>query len=217
MIEFKNATKRYGSRLVLDQLNLSVAGGEWLWITGASGAGKTTLIHSLIGAVELTEGEIWVDRYNITRFNRKALQEYRRHIGIVFQDYKLLPKKTVYENVAFAMEVCGYSEAQIQKRVIEVLETVGLAEARHHFPAMLSGGEKQRVAIARALIHEPRLLIADEPTGNLDPKSSAEIVDLFQKLNIQGVTVLFATHNYNLLQQVSARRIRIEAGKVAES
>jgi cell division transport system ATP-binding protein len=217
MIEFKNATKRYGSRLVLDQLNLSVAGGEWLWITGASGAGKTTLIHSLIGAVELTEGEIWVDRYNITRFNRKALQEYRRHIGIVFQDYKLLPKKTVYENVAFAMEVCGYSESQIQKRVPEVLETVGLAEARHHFPAMLSGGEKQRVAIARALIHEPRLLIADEPTGNLDPKSSGEIVDLFQKLNIQGVTVLFATHNYNLLQQVSARRIRIENGKVAES
>ena len=217
MIEFKNATKRYGSRLVLDQLNLSVAGGEWLWITGASGAGKTTLIHSLIGAVELTEGEIWVDRYNITRFNRKALQEYRRHIGIVFQDYKLLQKKTVYENVAFAMEVCGYSEAQIQKRVPEVLETVGLAEALRHFPAMLSGGEKQRVAIARALIHEPRLLIADEPTGNLDPKSSAEIVDLFQKLNIQGVTVLFATHNYNLLQQVSARRIRIENGKVAES
>jgi cell division transport system ATP-binding protein len=217
MIEFKNATKRYGSRLVLDQLNLSVAGGEWLWITGVSGAGKTTLIHSLIGAVELTEGEIWVDRYNITRFNPKALQEYRRHIGIVFQDYKLLPKKTVYENVAFAMEVCGYSESQIQKRVPEVLETVGLAEARHHFPAMLSGGEKQRTAIARALIHEPRLLIADEPTGNLDPKSSGEIVDLFQKLNIQGVTVLFATHNYNLLQQVSARRIRIENGKVAES
>lgn len=217
MIEFKNATKRYGSRLVLDQLNLSVAGGEWLWITGASGAGKTTLIHSLIGAVGLTDGEIWVDRYNVTRFNRKALQEYRRHIGIVFQDYKLLSKKTVYENVAFAMEVCGYSESQIQKRVPEVLETVGLAEARHHFPAMLSGGEKQRVAIARALIHEPRLLIADEPTGNLDPKSSAEIVDLFQKLNIQGVTVLFATHNYNLLQQVSARRIRIENGKVAES
>ncbi len=217
MIEFKNATKRYGSRLVLDQLNLSVAGGEWLWITGVSGAGKTTLIHSLIGAVALTEGEIWVDRYNITRFNRKALQEYRRHIGIVFQDYKLLPKKTVYENVAFAMEVCGYSESQIQKRVPEVLETVGLAEARHHFPAMLSGGEKQRTAIARALIHEPRLLIADEPTGNLDPKSSGEIVDLFQKLNIQGVTILFATHNYNLLQQVSARRIRIENGKVAES
>ncbi|MBT4632349.1 ATP-binding cassette domain-containing protein [Candidatus Peregrinibacteria bacterium] len=214
MIEFKNATKQYGERLVLDNVNLQIQGGDWVWLMGPSGSGKTTLVLSLIGAVSLTHGNIIVDRYDLTKFNQKALQEYRRRLGIVFQDYKLLPKKTAYENVAFAMEACGYSEDQIKKRVDEVLEKVGLAAARHHFPHMLSGGEKQRVAIARALIHEPRLLIADEPTGNLDPKTAAGIVDLFQKLNIEGVTVIFATHNGNLLRQVNGKVLYVEEGKI---
>lgn len=214
MIEFKNATKQYGDRLVLDNLNLSIQGGDWLWLTGPSGAGKTTLIHSLMGATRLTHGAIFVDGYNITAFNRLALQEYRRKLGIVFQDFKLLPKMTAYENVAFAMEVCGYSEEEIERRVIEVLEKVGLADARHHFPHMLSGGEKQRVAIARALIHEPKLIIADEPTGNLDPQTAAGIVDLFQKLHVEGATVILATHNHNLLRQVNQPRINMEAGRI---
>ncbi len=214
MIEFKNATKQYGERLVLDSLNLKIQGGDWLWLTGSSGAGKTTLVLALMGAIKLTHGEIFVDGYNITQFNHMAMQEYRRKLGIVFQDYKLLPKMTAYENVAFAMEVCGYSDEQIERRVIEVLEKVGLADARHHFPHMLSGGEKQRVAIARALIHEPRLIIADEPTGNLDPKTAAGIVDLFQKLNVEGATVIFATHNYNLLRQVDKPEIKIEEGRI---
>ena len=216
MIEFKNATKKYGERFVLDNVNLTIQGGAWVWLTGSSGAGKTTLIHALIGAIELTEGDVLVDGYAVNRFDAPALQEYRRKLGIVFQDYKLLPKKTVYENVAFAMEVCGYSEKQIAERVPEVLAKVGLADARHHFPHMLSGGEKQRCAIARALIHEPRLIIADEPTGNLDPTAAEGIVELFLKLHVEGATVIFATHNLNLLDRYKKDRIHIEGGKVTE-
>lgn len=217
MIEFKNATKKYGERFVLDNVSLSIQGGAWVWLTGASGAGKTTLIHALIGAIELTEGEVLVDGYAINKLDTAALQEYRRKLGIVFQDYKLLPNKTVFENVAFAMEVCGYSDKQITQRVPEVLATVGLEDARHHFPHMLSGGEKQRCAIARALIHEPRLIIADEPTGNLDPQTAEEIVELLLKLHIEGATVIFATHNLSLIDRYKKQRIHVEEGKVVES
>lgn len=216
MIEFKNATKRYGERLVLDNISLQIKGGDWVWLMGTSGAGKTTLIHALIGAVELSEGGVLVDHYDISKFNHLALQEYRRKLGIVFQDYKLLQKKTAYENVAFAMEVCGYSDKQIAKRVPEVLMKVGLAEARHHFPYMLSGGERQRVAIARALIHEPNLIIADEPTGNLDPQTAKEIILLLQRLNVEGATVIIATHNHSLLNIVKGRELRIEEGQLLE-
>lgn len=212
MIEFRNATKKFGNHVVINDINLQINGGEWVSLIGHSGAGKTTIVHSLIGAIRLTSGEIFVDGYNITKFNRLALQEYRRKIGIVFQDYKLLPKKTAYENIAFAMEVCGYSDAQIEKRVPEVLDQVGLSTARHHFPYMLSGGEKQRVAIARALIHEPRLIIADEPTGNLDPDTANEIVTIFEKLNIEGVTVVFATHNKHLVNRLRKRVVELRDG-----
>lgn len=214
VIEFKNATKKYGDRFVLDNVNVTIQGGSWTWLTGASGAGKTTLIHALIGALRLTEGEVKVDGYTVSHLTPAALQEYRRKLGIVFQDYKLLPNKTVFENVAFAMEVCDYSDRQIAERVPEVLAKVGLEDARHHFPHMLSGGEKQRCAIARALIHEPRLLIADEPTGNLDPETAEGIVELFLKLHIEGVTVIFATHNLSLLERYKKQRIHIEGGKV---
>lgn len=214
MIEFKNATKKFGNRVVINNVNLQINGGEWVSLIGHSGAGKTTMVHSLIGAITLSSGEISVDGYNITKFNRLALQEYRRKIGIVFQDYKLLPKKTAYENIAFAMEVCGYSDQQIEKRVPEVLEQVGLSTARHHFPYMLSGGEKQRVAIARALIHEPRLIIADEPTGNLDPDTANEIVAIFEKLNIEGVTIIFATHNKHLVDRLRRRVVEIRDGQI---
>ena len=201
---------------MLDSVSLCIQGGDFVWLTGASGAGKTTLIHSLIGAIRLSNGDILVDGYSISRFTPKALQEYRRKIGIVFQDYKLLPQKTVHENVAFAMEVCGYGEKQIKERVDEVLEKVGLTSARHHFPRMLSGGEKQRVAIARALIHRPRLIIADEPTGNLDPESASGIVEILHKLNLEGATVIFATHNYHLLEKVHGKHIKMAAGKLVD-
>ena len=216
MIEFRNATKKYGDRLVLDSVNFKIQGGDWLWLTGASGAGKTTLVHALIGAIKLTYGEIFVDGYNVTKFNRLALQEYRPKLGIVFQDYKLLPKKTVYENVSFAMEVCGYTERQIADRVPAVLEKVGLGAARHHFPHQLSGGEKQRAAIARALIHEPRLIIADEPTGNLDPETALGILNLFHKLHVEGATIIFATHNTDLVSRIKKRSIKVEEGRVME-
>ncbi len=216
MIEFKNATKKYGDHLVLDHVDLSIQGGTWTWLTGASGAGKTTLIQALIGAVRLTEGDIFVDGYNVTQFDSRALQEYRRKLGIVFQDYKLLPRKTVYENVAFAMEVCGYSDHHISQKVPELLEKVGLADARRHFPSMLSGGERQRCAIARALIHEPRLLIADEPTGNLDPDTAETIVTLFRRLHVEGATVIFATHNYGLLESMpKAKVVKVERGRAS--
>ena len=214
MIEFKSVSKSYGNSKVLQDISLEIEGGEWLWLTGASGAGKTSLVHALIGATKITKGQILVDGYDVTSFNQLALQEYRRKIGVVFQDYKLLPKKTAFENVAFAMEVCGYTERRIKHRVEELLKLVGLEHAKHHFPHMLSGGEKQRVAIARALIHRPKLIIADEPTGNLDPKTANEIVDLFQKLHVDGATVIFATHNHHLLDRIKQRVVSIEGGRV---
>ncbi len=217
MIEFKNATKRYANRAVLDHLDLQIQGGEWVWLTGASGAGKSTLLHALLGAVTLTSGEITVDNYAITRFSRRALQEYRRHIGVVFQDYQLLSKKTVYENVAFAMEVCGFSPKAIAQKTRDLLETVGLWDARHHFPATLSGGEKQRVAIARALIHEPRLILADEPTGNLDESATRGIISLFRRLHVNGATVVIATHDKSLLREVPGRHIHLSEGKVSHA
>ncbi len=218
MIEFRNFSKRYGKTSVLSGVNLQIPGGSWVWVLGSSGAGKTTLIHALIGALAPSSGEVFVDDYDLSRFNKAALQEYRRKIGVVFQDYKLLPTKTAQENVAYAMQVCGFDEREIEARVADLLEKVGLSHARHHFPHMLSGGEKQRVSIARALIHQPKLIIADEPTGNLDPESAEDIVNLLYRLNLEGVTVIFATHNHQLLQQVpGARTLVVEAGQVIEA
>jgi cell division transport system ATP-binding protein len=216
VIEFKNATKRYGERIVLDHVNAQINGGDWIWLTGASGAGKTTLVLTLLGATNLSSGDILVDGYKISSLNRRALQEFRRHIGTVFQDYQLLPRKTVFENVAFAMEVCGFTPTQIPAKVRDVLETVGLWDSRHHFPNMLSGGEKQRVAIARALIHEPKLIIADEPTGNLDHDSAHGILSLFRRLHIQGSTIIVATHNTDLIPSVPGRHLHISGGALLE-
>lgn len=213
MILFKNVNKKYGKKHVLQTLNLEIQGGEWVWLIGESGAGKSTLIHALIGDVQVDSGLISVDSYDITQFTQTALQEYRRKIGIVFQDYKLLSKMTVFENLEFAMDVCGYNQSEITKRIPVLLEKVGLSDAKNHFPYMLSGGEKQRVAIARALIHEPKLIIADEPTGNLDPKSADEIVELFRKLHINGTTVIFATHNPYLIEQMPSRIVQIKNGQ----
>lgn len=214
MIVFENVTKKYGEKVVLDKINLSIEGGEFVSLVGPSGAGKTTLILALIGAEKIDKGSITVDGYEITAFKPAALQYYRRKIGVVFQDYRLLPKKTVWENVAFALEVCGASGEEIKKRVAEVLELTSLLEHQGKFPAQLSGGEGQRTAIARALIHNPRLLLADEPTGNLDPNHARQVIELLLEINRRGATVLLTTHNRDLVDYLKRRVVSLDQGRI---
>lgn len=214
MIIFENVTRRYGKTTVLDRINFSIEAGEFVCLIGPSGAGKSTLIHALIGAENIQHGSISVDGYVINKLKADALQYYRRRLGVVFQDCKLLPKKNVYENVAFAMEVCGYGNLDIKKRVNEALALTGLQEHKRHFPQQLSGGQCQKVSIARALVHNPSLIVADEPTGNLDPQAAHEIINLLLKLNHDGITVLLATHNPVLVNHVRRRVIKLENGRV---
>lgn len=214
MINFENVSKKYGKNTVLDKVSLEIHPGEFVSIIGASGAGKSTLIYSLIGAEKINSGKISVDGFIINELKEREMQFYRRRIGVVFQDYKLLAQKTVYENVAFALEVCGYEKEEIKKRVPEVLEIVGLSKRGKHFPNQLSGGEKQRTAIARALVHNPSLIVADEPTGNLDPITAHEIIELLRKINKSGTTVILTTHNKEIVDNIKQRVISLKEGKV---
>jgi len=214
MIVFENATKRYGSHTVLDRVNCEIGGGEFVSVVGPSGAGKTTFVNLLTGAIFPTEGIVSVDNYIINELDEITRALYLRKVGVIFQDYKLLPKKTVYENIAFALEVCGDPNHLIRKRVNEVIEIVGLTHRRNAFPTKLSGGECQRTALARALVHEPALIIGDEPTGNLDPDSGAEIIDLLLDINRAGATVILATHDRETVDRIRKRVIRIERGKL---
>lgn len=214
MIRFKNVLKKYGRRPVLDQINLAIEGGEFVTIVGPSGAGKSTLIYALLGASPIEKGSIEVDGNVVNQMDSRTLQKYRRKIGIVFQDDKLLPQKTVYENVAFAMEVCGSTPEQIKKRVPEVLEKVGFTGNSHAFPRQLSGGEKQKIAFARAIVHNPPLIIADEPTGNLDPQATREIIQLLLKFHKDGATVILATHDHEMVNLINRRVILLSHGKV---
>lgn len=214
MILIHKVTKQYGDHKVLDDVSFSIEGGEFVSITGPSGAGKTTLIYALIGAEKIDSGDIRVDDYIVNRLRNSEVQDYRRKIGIVFQDYKLLPKKTVFENVAFALEVAGYSENFINERTRDVLKITGLEDQRNHFPRQLSGGEKQRTAIARAIVHAPELLFADEPTGNLDPENTVALAKLLERINKSGTTVVLATHNKDVVNTVRRRVIKLDNGKV---
>lgn len=214
MIQFTNVTKRYGKVTVLDGVTFTIQKGEFVCIVGPSGAGKTTLIHALLGAERLTEGEVKLDDFNVTRATSQDLQTYRRRIGVVFQDYKLLPRKTVFENIAFALEVCGYEKSTIQHKVVEVMQKTGLEHLRNHYPRQLSGGEKQRASIARALVHAPEILIADEPTGNLDDENAKNIIDLLHKINEEGATVILATHDKSIVNAIKKRVIKLEEGRV---
>ena len=214
MIVFDNVSKQYGTRKILDNISLSVKPKEFVSIVGPSGAGKSTLIYTLIGAERINQGNILVDDYKVNVMSERALQLYRRKLGIVFQDYKLLPRKSVYENVAFALEATGSPQNFIDKKVNEVLETVGLIDVRDQFPYQLSGGEQQRAAIARALVHSPKLLVADEPTGNLDPKATDDVLKLLLKINKSGSTVLLATHDKHIVDTLQGRVVRLEDGKI---
>lgn len=215
MISFHNVTKKYGSHLVLDGVSFNIENNEFVVLTGASGVGKSTVIALLIGAVKPTHGSVEVDGMQVSDMDPKTLQLYRRKIGVVYQDYKLLDKKTVFENVAFAMEVCNEPDSLIHERVPQVLEKVGLLHFQDQFPDQLSGGEKQRLAIARALVHHPRLIIADEPTGNLDEGNVKGIVHLLINLHREGATVLLTTHDPLVRELVQGRGLKLEDGKIS--
>jgi len=214
MIQFEKVTKRYGKNIVLDNVSFEIPKGDFVCIVGPSGAGKTTLIHALLGAEHLSDGDVKVGDFNVTRASASELQNYRRKVGVVFQDYKLLPRKTVFENIAFALEVCGYEKSTIQQKVVDAMQRTGLETLRNHYPRQLSGGEKQRVSIARALIHAPQILIADEPTGNLDEDNSRNIIDLLHKINADGATVILATHDKSIINAIKKRVIKLEQGKI---
>ncbi|MEK7166877.1 MAG: cell division ATP-binding protein FtsE [Patescibacteria group bacterium] len=212
MIIFQNVTKTYSNLTALKNINLHIEPGEFVTIVGQSGAGKTTLIKLLIAEEKITEGEIIIGGWNITNISDQEIPTLRRQIGVVFQDFKLLPKKTVFENVAFALEVIGASYQEIKKIVPQVLKIVGLEEKANCFPDHLSGGEKQRVVIARSLSHRPKLLIADEPTGNLDSINAQEIINLLLKINKFKTTVVLVTHNREIVNILKKRVITLDRG-----
>lgn len=215
MIEFQHITKKYSKDIVaVDDVNFKIAKGEFVTLVGPSGAGKSTLIKMLTREEMPTSGRIFVAERDIFQLRESELPYYRRKVGIIFQDFKLLSKKTVYENVAFALEVSGVFTSVIKKRVPEMLTLVGLENRSNALSEELSGGEKQRVSIARALVHEPKLLIADEPTGNLDPVNSWEIMELLFKINKQGTVVLLATHNKEVVDAINKRVVTMKGGKV---
>jgi len=215
MIEFKNISKVYGKNIwALKNINFRIERGEFVTIVGPSGAGKSTLIRLLICEERPTSGEIYVAGREITHLSRRELPFYRRKIGVIFQDFKLLPQKTVAENVAFALEVSDASPGEIARKVPLILDLVGLSNRMSNKPDELSGGEKQRVSIARALVHTPKILIADEPTGNLDPLSTWEIIELLFKINKRGTTVILATHDKEIVDTLNKRVITIKNGQL---
>lgn len=215
IIEMQNVSKRYsnGTTALLD-ISVSVEPGEFVYIVGPSGAGKSTFIKLLYRQEQIDKGRLIVGDIDLKKIHKKDIPLLRRSVGVVFQDYKLLPRKNVYENIAYAMEVIGEPKRNIKKRVVEVLDLVGLKHKLRSFPDELSGGEQQRVAIARAIVNTPKVLIADEPTGNLDPDNSWEIMNLLERINLQGTTVLMATHNREIVDTLRHRVIAIEHGNV---
>ena len=214
MLEIRNITKSYDHVKALDNVSFEVDKGEFISLVGPSGAGKSTLIKLLLCEEKPDQGKIIIAGRDLTELNSRELPYYRRKIGVIFQDYKLLPNKTVYENVAFALEVCEVDEIDIKDRVPKILDLVGLSSKRSNYPDELSGGEKQRVAIARALVHNPKLLIADEPTGNLDPVNTWEIMEILHRVNQSGTLVLLATHNKEVVDKIRKRVVYMKKGKI---
>ena len=215
LIEMNGVDKKYRrSTTALRDINVKVNQGEFVYIVGPSGAGKSTFIKLLYREEKATAGTSKVGECDLNKLRRRDIPMLRRSIGVVFQDYKLLPKKTVFENVAYAMQVIGEKPRDIKKRVPEVLDLVGLKHKMRSFPHQLSGGEQQRVAIARAIVNNPKVLIADEPTGNLDPEISWEIMQLLERINLQGTTILMATHNKQIVDTLRHRVIAIENGRI---
>ena len=215
MIEFKDVTKEYSKGIAaLNGVNLKIEKGEFAFIVGDSGSGKSTLIRLLLKELDPTSGSIIVNGQNLNRLKHRKIPQYRRHLGVVFQDFRLLKDRNIYENIAFALRVTETSPRIIKQKVPAALSLVGLAQKYKAFPKELSGGEQQRVAIARAIVNEPAILLADEPTGNLDPTNSWEIMKLLEEANERGTTVLVVTHNQEIVNEMKKRVITMKKGVI---
>ncbi len=214
MIKFEGITKEYNDLKALSEINLEIKGGEFLFLVGPSGAGKTTLIKLLIREELPSAGEIYYDSLEIRQISRKELPKLRREIGVVFQDFKLLPRKTALENVRFVLDVIGKSPEEQEETALEILKLVDLENQQDQFPRQLSGGEKQRLAFARALAAEPKVLIADEPTGMIDPVSAWNVINLLNKINKLGATVIMSTHNVGIVDTLKRRVVELKDGKI---
>lgn len=215
IIHFKNVTKRFGSVIAVDNVSFEIKKGEFVFLTGPSGAGKSTILKLILGEVVPDSGEVSVAGRNIATMKQNDIPSYRQKIGTVFQDFKVLPERTVSENVEVALAVIGLPESEWHTRISHVLKLVNLSRQAGLFPSQLSGGELQRVSLARALVVNPILLLADEPTGNLDWDTSDMIVNLFEKINSEGKTVIMATHNLDIVKKFKKRTIHIEGGKIS--
>ncbi len=215
LVELKNVSVTYSTGVdALNNVSLKINDGEFAFVVGSSGAGKSTLIKLILKEIDATSGTVLVNDYNLSTLKRRSIPEFRRTIGFVFQDFRLIPSMTVYENIAFVLRVIDAPRKYIRKRVPYVISLVGLQEKSNSYPNQLSGGEQQRVAIARALVNDPQLIIADEPTGNIDPELSYEIVDLLKGINDCGTTILMVTHEHDLVRHFGGRIININSGEI---
>jgi cell division transport system ATP-binding protein len=215
VVEFKNVTKVYdGGSVGLDRASMRIARGEFVFLVGATGCGKSTCIRLLMKELEASQGEISIAGRSLGEIPRDKVPYLRRNIGVVFQDYKLLPNRTVYENVAYSLQVIGETRQDIRRKVPDILRLVGLSTKLHNYPDELSGGEQQRVSIARAFVNHPPLLLADEPTGNLDPETSIGIMQLIYRINRTGTTVIVATHDHSMVDKMRRRVIELEEGRI---
>jgi cell division transport system ATP-binding protein len=216
MLNINHVDFKYSNQPIFDNLNLQVDQGEFVFIIGNSGIGKTTLLKMIYMDLLPDNGIISLDKYSSETILEKDLPFLRRKIGFVFQDYHLLPDRDIYDNLSFFLEVIGTSQKQIKRKIVNALSEVGLAHKQKNMPHQLSGGEKQRVVIARAILNEPFLVLADEPTGNLDPQTSEDILEIFRKINSRGTAVIFATHNYELIRKLNAKIIKLDEGKAVK-
>ncbi len=215
IIRLFHVYKRFGSKTALNDISLEITENEFVLVSGASGAGKTTLLRLLYLGEPATEGQVLVDGMNLSRVPRKRIPDLRRKMGIIFQDYKLIPDKTAFENVALVLEAAGHKRRFVEKKVKSVLRIVGMEEKMEALPPSLSGGEQQRVAVARAIVGDPKIILADEPTGSLDPESAAAILALFDRCREQGATLLIATHDRDLIRNAGGRLIHLDRGRLA--
>ena len=214
MITFDHVTKKYRTNIGLDDVSVHINKGDFVFLVGPSGPGKSTFIKLILKEINADEGTIKVGDFEVTSLSNREVPMFRRKVGTVFQDFRLLPKKTVFENVAFAMEVLHKSPRQIRKQVPQSLGLVGISDKAHKYPDELSAGEQQRVAIARAIVNNPAVLIADEPTGNLDPNTAWEIMDLLEQINLRGTTIVMVTHAKDIVDKMNKRVIAIEKGRI---